>query len=908
MKQFVLASLMAVLSITAFAQTGSVKGRVLDPTGQGAVGANVILKGSLGVGATANLDGEFVVSNVPTGEQTFVISSIGLNEKEVTVTVTDGGTADLGTVELAEAIIGLKEVQVIASVAIDRKTPVAVSSIKGDIIETKLGNQEFPEILRSTPGIYATKQGGGFGDARINVRGFNQRNVAVMINGIPVNDMENGWVYWSNWAGLSDVTSQMQVQRGLGATKLAVSAVGGSINIITNAAEIEQGGSVSVNVGNNGYQKYGLMYSSGLMDNGLAVTVQGTRTTGDGYVQGTQFSAWSYFASLSKQFGDKHTIAFTGLGAPQWHHQRSWANPLSDYAQFQTGPKSDVRTYSGVEGGDQFNIRYNSDFGYMDGEEFANRRNFYHKPKFFLNHYWTLNQDWEVATSAYYSAGRGGGTGDLGNINGGRIFFGTFDDENGHLRFDDIRTWNSGGTVDDFGADNTTWAGGGGFDGQYVGQSRSNGFIRRASMNEHNWFGVISNVTGSLSDNLSLSAGIDLRSYRGLHYRRVENLNGLAAYFDDDDINEPEKFITAEGRADGNQIDYNNDGLVQWYSGYGQLEYSTDKITAFVSGTASLQRFRRIDYFGYEDTDPEQTSPWVPHLGGTAKGGLNYNINDNHNVFINGGYFSQQPIFDNVFVNFSNDVDEEIENRTVNAIEVGYGLRTGFLSLNLNAYRTVWANRTVEVFIRDYATDTDGNGIDGRARFTNLGQQHQGLELDFSINPVRFLTINGMVSLGDWTYTNDFNATVFNADDQGVVLGDETLYIDNVKVGDAAQTTFNLEAIVRPINGMNIYTSFYRADDLYASFDIESPTFFTEGNQAWQLPAYNLVDAGASYNTELGPLDVTFRVNVNNVLNTTYLSEADTNFLPGDDGLIPDGNRVFFGFGRTWNTGIKVRF
>ena len=37
-----------------------------------------------------------------------------------------------------------------------------------------------------------------------------------MINGVPVNDMENGRVYWSNWAGLSDVTSSMQVQRGLG--------------------------------------------------------------------------------------------------------------------------------------------------------------------------------------------------------------------------------------------------------------------------------------------------------------------------------------------------------------------------------------------------------------------------------------------------------------------------------------------------------------------------------------------------------------------------------------------------------------------------------------------------------------------------------------------------------------------
>ena len=36
-----------------------------------------------------------------------------------------------------------------------------------------------------------------------------------MINGVPQNDMENGWVYWSNWDGVGDGTSSIQVQRGL---------------------------------------------------------------------------------------------------------------------------------------------------------------------------------------------------------------------------------------------------------------------------------------------------------------------------------------------------------------------------------------------------------------------------------------------------------------------------------------------------------------------------------------------------------------------------------------------------------------------------------------------------------------------------------------------------------------------
>ena len=81
------------------------------------------------------------------------------------------------------------------------------------------------------------KQGGGYGDSRINLRGFDQRNTSILINGQPVNDMESGWVYWSNWQGLTDVASGIQIQRGLGASRLAVPSVGGTISIFTKAAD-----------------------------------------------------------------------------------------------------------------------------------------------------------------------------------------------------------------------------------------------------------------------------------------------------------------------------------------------------------------------------------------------------------------------------------------------------------------------------------------------------------------------------------------------------------------------------------------------------------------------------------------------------------------------------------------------
>ena len=97
--------------------------------------------------------------------------------------------------ELIAVAIEMSELEVLASRA-SEKTAVAYTDISKDEISLRLGSQDIPLAMNLVPSVYATNQGGGAGDARINVRGFNQRNVAIMINGIPVNDMENGWVFW----------------------------------------------------------------------------------------------------------------------------------------------------------------------------------------------------------------------------------------------------------------------------------------------------------------------------------------------------------------------------------------------------------------------------------------------------------------------------------------------------------------------------------------------------------------------------------------------------------------------------------------------------------------------------------------------------------------------------------------
>ena len=916
-KLFTLILLMA--AVAGFSQ-GSITGTVVDgETDEPLIGASVLLQGTA-IGTITDVDGKFNLANVKSGDYTLQISYTGYETMEMPVSV--AGSEDLGTIKMGFDAIGLSEINVVASAAIDRKTPVAVSVIQSEQIEAKVGNREFPQVLNSTPSVYATRSGGGFGDARINVRGFDQRNTAVLINGIPVNDMENGWVYWSNWAGLSDVTRTIQVQRGLGASKLAINSVGGTINIITKTTDMKRGGTVFSTVGNDGFLKWGMTLSTGRTENGWAFTVSGSRTTGNGYIDATWVDAWSYFVSVSKELGKNHQLVFTAIGAPQRHGQRTFREALSTYVPDDGADANGDGDVSSEEYADFINahkaadfdereqkgsIRYNSDWGYLNNEIFNIRENFYHKPQLALNDYWTISPSTFLATSVYFSMGRGGGTGDRGRIDGKGSW--GFRDENGLIRMDDIVAWNSGLADLDGIAANTP-------DPEYgyvVGEN--NGLIRRASMNEHNWLGVLSTLTHDLTDNLTLLAGVDIRHYRGLHYRRVKDLLGADYYLDPRDVNvdkpvwidfdgngvvdskEEGKLVGEDagdfdGTSQENKIHYDNDGIVGWQGGFAQLEYSLDKLTMFLSGSVSNTSYQRQDRFNYEIGSENEISDKYSFIGYNAKLGFNYNINDRHNVFANAGLYSRAPIFDVVFPNYNNvDVNPDAPNEKVLAAELGYGLRSSRLSANLNLYWTNWQDKWLFIYVQ---------ATDGFANVQGLNAVHQGVELDFTAKLIGGLKLSGMASLGDWQWVNDVQA--FISDDNNVIVDTVEVFSKGLKVGDAPQTTFRIGLDYDFRFGLSLDADYIYYDRLYALFD---PTDYTDpnqaGQQALQLPAYGLMNLGLSYKTNIAGVGVRFRANMYNALDELYIAEAR-------DASVLTAARGFFGFGRTWNLGLKLTF
>jgi len=432
------------------------------------------------------------------------------------------------------------------------------------------------------------------------------------------------------------------------------------------------------------------------------------------------------------------------------------------------------------------------------------------------------------------------------------------------------------------------------------------GMIRRASMNSHNWVGGISNLNIN-ADKMRYSIGVDLRNYKGFHYRVLNHLMGFDGYYSTGNKNSAGQIIETLVEASpfnntglqGPKIDYYNIGYVGWQGFNGLAEYSGDKLTAVIQAGLSNQSFQREDLF---DQPGLPLSEKKNIGGGYLKGGANLNINQNSNLFFNAGYISRQPQFDAVFPNFANRVNEDLQNEKIQSLELGYGYIGNGFKLNLNVYSTVWGNRFVSRSL------SNQQGIDGSAQFRDIDVVHNGIEVEAQYRPSGTTKLRGMLSIGDWTYTKDFEAELF--DDNQQLIGTGTLYLEGAKVGDAAQFIAYLGIDQRFGESLNVDLDYRFVDGLYADYSI-TDSAFTEVNNpgALKLPSYGLVDLGATYTMGMG---WSLRANINNLLNTTYIAESNSNIhaTAGSETWngVDKNNSVWFGFGRTWNLSLRYQF
>ncbi len=782
----------------------------------------------------------------------------------------------------------------VIDLAEDRKTPVAVSTITGEEIQKKIGTQDITMTLANTPSIYVAGQSGAFGDTRIAVRGFGQDNTAFMLNGQPINGMEDGKMYWSNWSGMNDIANVVQIQRGLGASKLAISSVGGTVNFVMRSTSKQQGGFAYAGFANDNYLKTTFSYDTGENDNGWSTSFLLTHWQGDGYAEGTFGQGQTYFFSLGYEMNDKHNFNFLMTGAPQWHDQ-NFAKSIDTYLE--KGRK------------------YNNNYGYYGDRYLTERRNFYHKPVFNLNWDYTIDDKSSLSTVLYASTGNGGGTGGRGQ----RIRT-----DEGYIDYNAIYAYNL----------STSGAG-----GNYAAEG---GYVTRASMNMHNWMGAVSNYETQLSDNLTLNVGVDLRTYYGEHFRIVENFHGLTSWQENirlrDQNNNHQtygtfgtyKYVIATESMGANpweatfnnfdedqKIAYSNDERITYGGLFTQVEYVNDDFSAFFQGSVSQTNYQRWDHYQYADqslingTSSQWTGEALPdsitdgvesekvdNFGFNAKAGVGFGVGENGQAYVNAGYYSRAPYFDNIYLNFTNQINPNTSNETIIGLEAGYVYEVPNFSARVDLYRTSWADRV-----------TSSSYVSDDVVFFNVSegvtQVHQGLEVSFSAKPQEDVpyTLKGFLSVGDWIYEGDAITRVQDEDQN--IISTETVDVDGGKVGDAAQFTAGLGLDVDLAERFSFDSDIRFYDELYSNVGAVKENL--------KLPSFHVVDMGLSYKMFVNDATLDVRLNVNNVFDNVYISELRTAISAGDGtGVLYDGidtaNQGYFGLGRTWNVGLRYNF
>ena len=836
-----------LLGVSSFAQ---IKGRVVDQTTKETLpGVSIsTVKG----GVVSGLDGTFDFKTAKAGEK-LKVSYVGYKTTEVVA-------KDGIVIELPSTSIGLKEVSVIASYGVDRKTPAAISSITTKFAQENLGSQELPELVKITPSAFITKGGGGTGDSRINIRGFDQKNVAILINGVPVNDMESGWVYFSNWAGIGDALKQMQIQRGLGASKLAIQSVGGTMNIITKTTDAEKGGSVQQSLTDYGMSKTVLSLSTGNTKKG-AFSFVGSTTQGNGYVDGTYTKAYSYFLSYAKDLGLKHKIQFIAIGAPQEHGQRSSRLTPTEY--------------------DKYGLKYNKDIYVLGGEQKNININYYHKPIFSLNHYWSVSPKTSINTSAYASIGHGGGSGAIGSYSSTVVR-----DVEGHLLMDPQVAINAASAT-----------------GSKYGI--------RNSINNHTWYGVLSTLNHDLTDNLNLTLGVDGRSYKGTHFREMRELIGGSYYKDifntsaTVDPNASDYINITKITPTNNRVAYDNDGLVDYYGTFGQLEYSKNKLSAFIQGAISQTQYQRADR--YYANAVEHLSEKVNITGYNYKGGFNYNLDDKNNIFVNAGQYSRAPYFSFIFngasptsataINSGNAVNANIKNEEATAYEVGYGFRSRAFRFKVNAYHTDFANRSLT---SPLLTNADGTLY--RALITGQGAIHKGVEFEAAVKVTKKLDVNAFASFGDWKWKGNASATIRDEIKNTDVK--TSIYSDGLYVGDQPQTQMGGYVRYQVTKHLDVSGTYTYSDKYYAYYDPTSRTNPLVTAQPYKLDAFGVTDARLGYKFKIGKQEAYAQYQVYNLFNENYWVEAND----AGGSVVGTLGSGFKGWGRNSNFSLKINF
>lgn len=758
----------------------------------------------------------------------------------------------------------LHEVTVRASFSDSYSSPLRLKTLETEKLKSRTAARTYPELLKGIPGLYATAETGSYGDAKLNIRGFRQENVAVLLNGIPISGLTSGNMFWNNWMGLADATYAIQLQKGVGSSMLADGSVGGSVNIMT----LPSGGEMSVEAGmlasHYGTWKGHLSLNSGQLRNGWSMSLMMSYVGGRGYVDATDVSAFSYMLNVGKRFRNGHTLLFTALGSPERHDQRSQRLSMEE-----------VSTYG---------RSYNRNWGMKDGSPYNISRNNYFKPYFTLQH--IMNGDrLSMKNSVYLAIGDGGGRWTETKDNSSSILSHVTD---GQIDWEAVRATNLSGQTAGIPADAPE------------GVAAVN--ILSDYMAGHTQAGAVATAEYALTQAWKLGAGLHYQYYSTWEREQITDLLGADYWYED---YASKSLAGVAGRNPykgvGDFIRTDNGKTTHHGTAYLTAAYSSRRLNANIGASLFGSVNRRRDRYNYAGGDI--TSETAGGTGASLKGGVLWRPGYGHSLYANGGWYSRLPYPSVWFSSGNNEITKDVRNERNILGEVGYRYVWARGGAEVTGYAVLWKNRSL---MSDPYRQADAMGAT-KYMITGLDAFHYGIEADVFWNITDRVRAEAYASVGDWRWKNDVRAVIYD-DYSDTEVGRINVYSDGLPVGDAPQTQVGAALEAEMPLGFRLSADWTFNDRMYADFDPVTRTDPDDRSPAYRIPSYHLLGATLSWSGRFGQTDggrrgvgLTVFATGANLLDAFYIERGKDGY---DHTL--DTFRGYWGFGRNFTFGMRV--
>jgi len=745
MKKIIISTLFVMQVVFAFGQSNTgVAGKVVDSKTQKPMQSVIVSIQNTNLMQLTDSNGKFSFDKVEVGNQLLRIRTNGYKEQLLQIEITEGQLLDLGVVVLEEDIT-------------QEKQSVLIALTDNDLSDDNSGSESTAGLLQASKDIFLQAAAYNFGATRFSVRGIDNEYSNVMINGVTMNRVSDGRPQYGDWGGLNDATRNQEFTNGSAPSDYAFGAIAGTQFITTRASVYRPGTRISyLNTNTNYSDRVMATHASGMDKNGWAYVISGGRRWAqNGYYEGTTYDANSLFASVEKRINDKHSINFTSI-----------------YAQNKRGKNSP----NTAEQTDLAGEKYNSYWGYQEGEKRNSRVKKTEEPMFMLAHYWKVSPKTNINTTVSYQ---------IGEIGNSRIDYTKSDNPDPTYYRKLPSYWtnyfdanhNYVGNTPEYIAkaeqqkalflDNKQldWK-----DMYRINQENvANGsrMVLYEDRSDENIATFNTRLNSQLSDNVILIAGANYLDSKTKNFKNMIDLLG-GTYFTDvstfgkgdqqqSDLNNPNRTLGV-----GEHYGYNYNIDVTRLDAFTQFKFTYKKVDFYLAQSFSRSSYQRDGLYknGYYPDNSYGKSDKIYFDNFGFKGGLTYKLTGRNFIDFNTIYMTKAPNSKDVFPNSraNNEITPDITNETIKGVDLSYIVKAPKFKARFTGYFSETLNSTDINFY--YADAVGGNGAFVSEVVTGMNKKNRGIEAGLEYQLTSTIKVTGVAAYGEYTITNNPNVTV----------------------------------------------------------------------------------------------------------------------------------------------------